>query len=253
MSFLTGPEISRLIMKEKNKSKDVGELENEELPLRIIDITPFNPNPERMNPNSYNLCLGKTLKVYEKNLRWLEKRREFISQMCVYPITPDSQAIWRTSDFWMKQVDEFTLRLDEKPKMIEFEIPEEGMILWPEILYISETLEWTNTVGFAPVIEGRSSIARLDVSVHQTAGFGDNGFRGRWTLELKAGIPIWIKHGIEICQIAYNTVFGEEKYYKGRYQNQVGAVESRFWLKDQSNDEEPVKQTSVANGPPQQN
>jgi hypothetical protein len=56
--------------------------------------------------------------------------------------------------------------------------------------------------------------------IHITAGFGDNGFNGYWTLEITVLKPLKIYPDVEICQIYYNTVIGEENFYKnGKYQN----------------------------------
>ncbi len=72
------------------------------------------------------------------------------------------------------------------------------------------------------MLEGRSSVGRLGLFVHITAGFGDIGFCGYWTLELVAVQPIRIYPGIEICQIFYHTIEGQTREYtEGKYQNNV--------------------------------
>jgi dCTP deaminase len=70
------------------------------------------------------------------------------------------------------------------------------------------------------MIEGRSSIGRLGLFVHVTAGFGDVGFRGYWTLEMFAVQPIRIDPGVPICQIFYHQIAGEiREYNSDKYQN----------------------------------
>ncbi len=68
-------------------------------------------------------------------------------------------------------------------------IPETGFVLWPNTLYLGRTVELTKTHGFVPQIEGRSSIARLGIDIHKTAGWGDDGFENYWTLEIVATHP----------------------------------------------------------------
>ena len=99
-------------------------------------------------------------------------------------------------------------------------IPEEGLVLQPGKLYLGRTLEHTSTQHYVPMLEGRSSIGRLGVYVHVTAGFGDIGFSGYWTLEIQCVQPVKIYPGIEICQIYYHEIGGDFFEYKsGKYQN----------------------------------
>jgi len=98
-------------------------------------------------------------------------------------------------------------------------IPEEGYLLKPGILYLGRTLEYTETHNLVPMLEGRSSIGRLGMYVHVTAGFGDVGFKGFWTLEISVIHPLIIYPNVQICQIFYHTVEGEITEYKsGKYQ-----------------------------------
>jgi hypothetical protein len=93
------------------------------------------------------------------------------------------------------------------------------MILYPNILYLGRTLEMTRTNGFVPQIEGRSSIARLGIDIHKTAGWGDDGFENYWTLEIVATHPVKIYPFVEFCQIIYMKTFGDNSIkYKGKYQ-----------------------------------
>jgi len=112
----------------------------------------------------------------------------------------------------------------------EIKIPEEGFWIYPGDFYLGATIEYTRTEGFAPFLEGRSSVGRLGLSVHATAGFGDDGFAGHWTLEIFTVKPIKIYAGIEICQIAYTTLLGERQPYAGKYANQgARPKESGLW------------------------
>ena len=112
----------------------------------------------------------------------------------------------------------------------EIIIPPEGYVLKPGRVYIASTEEWTETRNLVPMLVGRSSVGRLGLAVHVTAGFGDIGFRGRWTLELAATEPVRIYPGMEICQIYYRTICGvilDE--YVGKYVGQEVPTASRMY------------------------
>jgi dCTP deaminase len=147
-------------------------------------------NPDQLNPNSYNLRLHDELVVYDAPV--LDMRAE-------------------------NPVSRLT-------------IPEEGLELEPNRLYLGRTLEYTATEGFVPMLEGRSSIGRLGLFVHITAGFGDVGFRGYWTLEIFCVQPIRVYPGVQICQIFYHTIDGEyDSYEGGKYQNNTGIQQSLLY------------------------
>lgn len=96
-----------------------------------------------------------------------------------------------------------------KPVFETETISEEGYLLLPGQLYLMATQEVTHTSKYVPCIEGRSSIGRLGINVHATAGFGDIGFYGTWTLEVSCVIPVRIYAGMRICQI----YFFEPRFY----------------------------------------
>ena len=150
---------------------------------RIV-ITPFRR--EQVNPNSYNLRLGKRLLVYK----------------------------------------DFPLDMRKDNRVEEIVIPEEGFYLNPGVLYLGETEEYTETPYHVPHMEGRSSVGRLGMQVHVTAGFGDTGFCGKWTLEITVVHPLRVYAGTAVCQIAYQTTYGEITRYSGKYLGQQGAVPS---------------------------
>jgi len=156
-------------------------LTGEEIRINLGKRIRIDPYAEsQLNPNSYNLRLHDELLTYEDEV--LDMRR--------------------------------------LPKTQRIRIPEEGIVLQPGRLYLGRTLEYTETHGFVPMLEGRSSIGRLGMFVHVTAGFGDTGFRGYWTLEIAAIHPIRIYAGVEICQIFYHHVIGDvTPYHSDKYQN----------------------------------
>jgi dCTP deaminase len=143
------------------------------------DIVIEGYDPARLNPNSYNLTLHDELMVYE----------------------------------------EVVLDLAKPNRVRRLTIPEEGIVLSPNQLYLARTVERTTTHNLVPQIEGRSSIGRLGLFVHVTAGFGDVGFSGFWTLEMFAVQPVRIYAGVPICQIFYHQVTGEITEYASKYQH----------------------------------
>lgn len=84
-----------------------------------------------------------------------------------------------------------------------------SLILMPGELYLGATIEYTETWDTVPKLDGKSSVARLGVCVHQTAGFGDVGFCGHWTLEITVTKPTVLYAEMPIAQIYYEQIVGE--------------------------------------------
>lgn len=137
-------------------------------------------NPDQLNPNSYNLTLHPDVLVYE----------------------------------------EVVLDMKQQNRTKRLEIPDSGLVLQPNRIYLARTVERTETHNLVPMIEGRSSIGRLGLFVHVTAGFGDVGFKGYWTLEMFAVQPVRIYPYVQICQIFYHQIEGAiQEYESDKYQN----------------------------------
>jgi len=90
-----------------------------------------------------------------------------------------------------------------------FDIPDEGLILLPHRLYLGVTQEYTETHAHVPFLEGKSSVGRLGIDIHATAGKGDVGFCNTWTLEISVKQPVRIYHGMPIGQLIYFEVSGD--------------------------------------------
>lgn len=147
-------------------------------------------NPSQLNPNSYNLRLHNELLIYDRN--------------------------------------ELDMKTPNPTSRIT--IPEEGLLLETNKLYLGRTIEHTFTDKFVPMLEGRSSIGRLGLFIHVTAGFGDVGFNGFWTLEIFCIQPIRIYPNVEICQIFYHSIEGDyDMYTSGKYQNNEGIQPSLLY------------------------
>ncbi|MGI0053267.1 MAG: dCTP deaminase [Thermoplasmata archaeon] len=91
----------------------------------------------------------------------------------------------------------------------EFRIPRAGFSLLPGQLYLGVTAEYTETHAFVPFLEGKSSVGRLGVDIHSTAGKGDVGFCNYWTLEMSVKLPVRVYAGMPIGQLIYFEVSGE--------------------------------------------
>ena len=148
-------------------------------------------NEKQLNPNSYNLKLHDELLVYENPVLDMKKRN----------------------------------------RVNKIKIPEDGLVLDPLKLYLGRTVEYTKTEKYVPMLEGRSSIGRLGLFVHVTAGFGDVGFNGYWTLEIFCIQPIRVYAGVEICQIYHSLEGDYERYMSSKYQNNDG-IQSSMLYKD---------------------
>ena len=152
-------------------------------------------NRENLGSNSYDVHLGKNLATYKDGLLDAKKHNE---------------------------ID-------------HFEIPEEGFVLKPNSLYLGVTLEYTETHAHVPFLEGKSSTGRLGIDIHATAGKGDIGFCGHWTLEISCKIPVRIYAGMPIGQLIYFPLEGKveipyDKKNNSKYSNQPDSpVESMMW------------------------
>jgi len=153
----------------------------------------------QLNPNSYNLSLHNELLVYE----------------------------------------EIVLDLLRPNRFRRYTIPPDGFVLNPNQLYLGRTIERTETHNLVPQLEGRSSVGRLGLFIDVTAGFGDVGFSGYWTLEMFAVQPIRIYPDIPICQIFYHSIQGEvtQEYQSDKYQHNRDIQPSLFFREFEQRDD----------------
>lgn len=162
-----------------------------QIELGNIEIDPYVP--EHVNPASVDLTLGDTIVGYRCKLDggFLDSRKE----------NP-------------------TYREDFRE-----------VILQPGWLYLMHTVERVRATRFVPILDGKSSLGRLGVSVHQTAGYGDPGFNGQYTMEVTCVLPVRLYAGMRVAQIRFHAVQGETETYKGNYVGETarGPVASRSW------------------------
>ena len=169
-----------------------------------VRIEPFEP--DKVGANSYDLRLYHVIKMY--------KRPGLFARLIRFI----------TGNPWH-------LDCRKKNPTKDVVIPDQGFILKPGHVYLGRTVEVAGAnKGLIPCIDGRSSLARLGISAHIAAGFGDDGYVATWTLELTCQYPVKIYLGMRICQIYFMQGAGLRKPYgstvfSGKYQN--GAMESR--------------------------
>ena len=146
-------------------------------------------NEENVNPNSYNYALGDYVKVYKNNIL----------------------------DSKQKQETEIIM------------IPDEGLVLEPNKVYLGYTKEVFGSDYYVPIITGRSSTGRLGLFVQITSDLVDIGFKGNLTLQLHATQPVKVYKGMKIGQVTFWKVFGDVELYKGKYQGSTEPRESEVY------------------------
>lgn len=180
-----------------------------------IEIDPFVP--EHVNVTSYDLTLGTEVKVYQA---WVREPGLHADGLELEPRTMFPDGV-------------FDSRLE--PSTFDYQInPKLGWVLKPGIGYLMHTHERVMTRTYNPILDGKSSIGRLFIQVHATAGYGDPGFDGQYTLEVLVQHPVRVYPGMRFCQIRFHTIAGE----LGKTYDQVGhytraqargAIPSQAW------------------------
>lgn len=185
-----------------------------------IEIDPFTP--EHLNITSYDLTLGNEVRVYSN---WVTG-------------TPIE---WAHHNGPEGAIDGSSLRpvadpvnSKEVPVTHAWKFDDRGFLLKPGIGYLMHTRERVRTDCYNPILDGKSSIGRLFIQVHATAGYGDPGFNGQYTLEVIVQHPVRVFPGMRICQIRFHTIAGRlGKLYDqvGHYtqESAKGAVASQAW------------------------
>jgi len=164
-----------------------------------IEISPFDP--ELVNVASVDLRLGEMVRMYETN-------------------NSGRGALGRVA-----------LDCRTEPMTHLFEMNPTGFVLQPGELYLMHTVERVFSNRFVPVLDGKSSIGRLGICVHLTAGYGDPGFNGQYTLEVTTVYPVRVYPRMRFCQMRFHMIEGEVQQYTGNYTGgaAMGPVASRCW------------------------
>ena len=144
---------------------------------------------DQISPNSYDFRLGKTLKIYREEL--LDSKKENVTDT--------------------------------------IEIPDEGYVMQPNILYLGHTEEVMGSNFYVPIIRGRSSIGRIGLFIHITADLIDIGSINQWTLQMHCVQPVKVYSGMLIGQVTFWKVEGDIVLYKGKYQGSRGPMASQIY------------------------
>jgi len=188
-----------------------------------IEVDPFVE--DHVNPNSLDLTLGTKLAVYD---RVVEARLSSGNQLPGSMFRHRYHASYEPH-FWGPHLD-----MSREEHVVHFDIGERGFLLLPGILYLMHTAERVLAKKHVPVLDGKSSIGRLGIKCHLTAGYGDLWFDGQYTLEVEVTHPVLVFSGVRFCQIRFHSVCGELDSYQSHKSNYVGElargpVPSRAW------------------------
>jgi len=188
----------------------------------------FDGNQGHIGPNSVDVTLHKILKTYVPcKIINVKHKGEIFKK-----IVQDNDVI----------DDNFFIRMDEENETFSYEIPYEGLILSPDILFLGSTNEVAGSDKFVPMYEGRSSTARLGFQSHLSAGFGDISFKSNWTLEIIVIHPLLVFNNSRVGQVYFHEVDNQEiqelfnkklSYSQGtnhKYGNQKEAQASKMYL-----------------------
>lgn len=205
------------------------------------DIRITNFDHSRLNPASYDLRLGSKVAVYSEAVMF-----SYESGRYKYYYHAESKTY--RSVFGDKELDlardgisdlmhpypNYMLSVHEKHDVSTFEMKAgKGWLLKPGIGYLMHTEERISTDKYVPILDGKSSLGRLFMTAHVTAGYGDPGFDGQYTLEVVVTHPVLVFPGMRFCQIRFHTLVGVPDSYKqqGHYVGQAaeGPVPSMSW------------------------
>ena len=206
------------------------QLTGPEIKRQMTLLNPHNPNgkpniiiepffEECLGSNSYDLHLGDTLKVYKCTIPvGMKPAIEYIPG-CKYNLidwyeSPEAyQKHYRCAYDLEDPLYLINPCAENTHETVQIQIPKTGLILNPRFGYLGNTVEYTETYGLFPYIDGKSSVGRNFLSVHETAGSGDDGFCGNWTLEITVKHPTVVYPNMRIGQIYYERFEGERKPY----------------------------------------
>jgi dCTP deaminase len=164
-------------------------------------------------------------------------------------IDPWEQALVQPASVDLRLGDSFRVFHNHRASAIDLRDPpsglteevvlsaEESFVIHPGEFCLGRTLEWIELPDdIVARIEGKSSIGRLGLIVHATAGFCDPGWKGTLTLELNnlTRIPIKLYPGLQIAQLSFMALdrpalrpYGSPEL-GSHYQGQRAATESRY-------------------------
>ena len=185
-----------------------------------IHIYPFIK--ENIGTNSVDVRLDSIIKTY----------------IPLYKKEINGEIYFEADRNFLKRNPNFFIDPSKENRVYETEIPENGAIFSPDILYLGSIIEEAGSEHYIPMYDGRSSMARLGIQSHISAGFGDVGFKARWTLEIIVTQKTKLFPNMRIGQVYFVKTKNKELKktlklygkYKGKYNNQSSAQESKSFL-----------------------
>lgn len=188
-------------------------------------MTPFTE--KNLNPASLDLTLGNQVAVYSDFTYCATADRPRDRPFAGEGIAPVTSLPGKCLD------------VREKSSIRTWTIdPELGWVIMPGVGYLMHTAERVLAVDTVPIVDGKSSLGRVFLQVHMTAGYGDAGFDGQYTLEVQSVFPVRLYPGMRICQIRFVSIQGNLVTYEGHYvgDKATGPVASRVWEQMQDKD-----------------
>lgn len=180
-----------------------------------ISITPFDP--KYLNPASYDLTLGDEVALYER-VTICDFNGDVPGERCL------PRSFLGNNNYLDAKRDN---------KVVRYKFDDNGFLLKPGIAYLMHTNEVVGTDKYVPIIDGKSSVGRLFIQIHATAGLGDPGFVGQYTLEVIVTVPVRVYPGMRIGQVRFYSILGDVTSYKsvGNYKGDaaVGPIPSLLW------------------------
>jgi dCTP deaminase len=145
-------------------------------------------DPERVEPNSYAFRLARDILWYEQDV----------------------------------------LECFEAPKARRISMGAEGFVLQPGRFYLGSTMEAMGSAHYAATLYANRSASTLGVWIQFSAPLGHSGSVFPWTLEMTVAHPVRVYPGMVIGKLAFWTMQGEAREYRGKYTGSTSAVASRL-------------------------
>lgn len=103
-------------------------------------------------------------------------------------------------------------------KTVKHEVPKDGLILYPNHLYLGSTIEAIGSKKYIITLTGNEYLAQLGMFIHITADLGHLGTNHRWTLEIRVIKPLKIYPGMNVGHALFWELRGSNSIkYDGRY------------------------------------
>lgn len=179
----------------EEKSSTIGMLSGKEIEKQLeLGNIKISPTTHTLiNPNSINLSLNNTLAYYPEDI----------------------------------------IDINKKNRMEKITFDENGIVLYPNQIYVGRSNEWIETDKYVPMLSGRSSLGRLGCHSFCSGGMGSLGYKGYFHTPMRPMAPIKMYPNMKHAQLYFYTPTGKiDTLYNGSMQNLNGAdLESKYYKK----------------------